>query len=316
MTIMEPALTWRRQHEAAELPRSELWARLRDRHRLIGDHAALIAGTEIAELAVSGSGLVARLDNGLAFNVDPDAVREAPNIILAQGSYELFEKRLLLELARDAKVVLDVGANIGWYSLHIAAQESAARIYAFEPVPMTYAKLTANVALNRMGDRVIAVAHGLSDKPGAFEMFLPGTSGSPAASLSNLHPTEESRRVTAHFSTMDAFVAERGIERVDLLKCDVEGAELMVLKGGEASLARFKPAILIELLRKWSAAFGYHPNDVLSRFHALGYGCWGIEDDRLIRIDEVTEATIATNYVFLHPERHRPAAEIERRARG
>lgn len=316
MTILEPALSWRRKHEAAELPRGELWAKLRDRHRLIGEHAALIAGTEIAELAVSGEGLIVRLDNGLAFHVDPDAVREAPNIILAQGSYEAFEKRLLLELARDARVVLDVGANIGWYSLHIAAQEPDATIHAFEPVPTTFAKLSANIALNGMGARVIAASHGLSDKPGSCEMFLPGTSGSPAASMSNLHPSEESRRVTAHFSTMDTFVAAHGIERIDLLKCDVEGAELMVLKGGDASLARFKPAVLIELLRKWSAAFGYHPNDVLARFAALGYRCWGIEDDRLVEIAEVTEATIATNYVFLHPERHRSAAEIERWALG
>jgi FkbM family methyltransferase len=296
--------------ERGELDRLDLWKRLADRHRLIAEHSAALAGTSIAALVVEPTGLSVTLTNGLSFALDPDALREAPNVILAQGVYESFELALISRLARGAEVIFDIGANIGWYSLHIAQQEPQARVYAFEPVPTTHLRLLANIGRNAAGIRVTPVKDGISDAPGEFDMFVPATSGSPAASLNDLHPGEGSRRVPCRFTTLDDFVDENGIERVDFLKCDVEGAELRVLKGGMRSLARFKPAIVIELLRKWSAVFGYHPNDVLDLFASLGYVCYGVGENSLREIARVTDETRETNYVFLDPSRHPTAGAI------
>ncbi len=296
--------------ERGELDRLDLWKRLAERHRLIAEHSALLAGTEIAALVVEPSGLSVTLRSGLSFALDPDALREAPNIILAQGGYESFELALISRLARGARMIFDIGANIGWYSLHLSQREPQAKIYAFEPVPTTHQRLLTNLARNDAGARVTPVSDGLSDAPGAFDMFVPATSGSPAASLSELHPGEGNRRVSCRFTTLDKFIDDNEIEQLDFLKCDVEGAELRVLKGGVNSLARFKPAVVIELLRKWSAAFGYHPNDVLDLFAALGYVCYGVDEHALTRIDRVTEETRETNYVFLDPTRHPSVEEI------
>jgi len=301
-------LEWRAAFERGELDRLELWKRFAERHRLIAEHAAVLEGGEIAALVIEPSGLSATLRNGLSFTLDPDALREAPNIILAQGGYETFELALISRLSRGAETVFDIGANIGWYSLHVAQQEPQARIYAFEPVPTTHERLLANLARNAAGGRVTPVSDGLTDSPGAFDMFVPATSGSPAASLNELHPGEGSRRIACRFTTLDEFVAANGVERLDFLKCDVEGAELRVLKGGAQSLARFRPRVVIELLRKWSAVFGYHPNDVLDLFGALGYVCYGVGDNTLTRIERVTDETRETNYVFLDPTRH-PSVE-------
>ncbi|RTL90855.1 MAG: FkbM family methyltransferase [Hyphomicrobiales bacterium] len=186
----------------------------------------------------------------------------------------------------------------------MAQQEPQARVYAFEPVPTTYARLVANLSRNRAGARVAPIGDGLSDAPGDFDMFVPAVSGSPAASLNELHPGEGGRRFSCHFTTLDQFVEDHAITRLDFLKCDVEGAELRVLKGGEKSLARFRPAVVIELLRKWSAAFGYHPNDVLDLFGALGYRCYGVSETTLTPIERVDDDTRETNYVFLDPTRH------------
>lgn len=303
-------LDCRAAFERGELDRLELWKRFAERHRLFAEHAPVLAGTQIAALVIEPSGLSATLRNGLSFALDPDALREAPNIILAQGGYETFELALISRLARGARVVFDIGANIGWYSLHVAAQEPQAHVYAFEPVPTTHARLLANLARNDVGRSITPVKDGLSDAPGAFDMFVPATSGSPAASLNDLHPGEGSRRVSCRFTTLDDFVAGNKIERLDFLKCDVEGAELRVLRGGAETLARFKPAVVIELLRKWSAAFGYHPNDVLDLFSALGYECYGVGDGELTRIARVTDDTRETNYVFLDPARHPSARDI------
>jgi FkbM family methyltransferase len=299
---------WRQAFDDGALERLELWNRFAERHALIAEHAGALNGTEVAALAVRPAGLSVLLNNGLVFSLDPQALREAPNIILAQGGYEPFERALILRLAQGAKVVFDIGANIGWYSLHIAQQEPQARVYAFEPVPATHERLIANLAQNGVGARITPIRDGLSDAPGDFDMFVPATSGSPAASLNELHPTEGSRRVACRFTTLDDFVDAQRIERLDVVKCDVEGAELRVLKGGEKSLARLRPAVVMELLRKWSAAFGYHPNDVLDFFSARGYSCYGISQSRLTPIDRVDEDTRETNYVFLDPARH-PAVD-------
>ncbi|MGJ0508264.1 MAG: FkbM family methyltransferase [Methylocystis sp.] len=299
-------IDWRRRFDAGELDRLALWKRFAERHRLIAQHSAVLAGTDIAALAVDPAGLSVSLTNGLCFGLDPDALREAPNVILAQGGYETFETSLILRLARGARTVFDIGANIGWHSLHIAQQEPQARVYAFEPVPSTHGRLRANLARNAAGARVTAIADGLSDSAGVFDMFVPATSGSPAASLSELHPSEGSLRVSCRFTTLDDFVAAEGVATLDLLKCDVEGAELRVLRGAEAALARFRPAIVIELLRKWSAAFGYHPNDVIDFLGRLGYVCHGVGDGALTPMTRVTEETRETNYLFLDPARHRP----------
>ena len=310
MTKIDTPSAWRGAYERGELDRLELWKRFAARHRLFAEHAAAIEGTEIAALTVESSGLSVRLRNGLVFALDPEALREAPNIILAQGGYETFELALISRLARGARTVFDIGANIGWYSLHIAAQESGARVFAFEPVPTTHERLLTNLARNDVGRRVTPVADGLSDEPGVFDMFVPATSGSPAASLNELHPGEGSRKAPCRFTTLDAFVADNGVTELDFLKCDVEGAEFKVLRGGARSIARFRPVIVIELLRKWSRVFGYHPNDVIEFFSAQGYECWGITDYDLSRIERVTDDTVETNYVFLDPSRHPSARTI------
>jgi FkbM family methyltransferase len=306
----ETPLEWRRAFDAGALDRLSLWRHFAERHRLMAEHAAALKNTEIAALVIEPSGLSATLTNGLSFAMDADALREAPNVILAQGDYEKFELALISRLARGAEVVFDIGANIGWYSLHVAQQEPQARIYAFEPVPTTHERLLANLARNVAGNRVTPVKDGLTDTPGAFDMFVPATSGSPAASLNELHPGEGSRRVSCRFTTLDQFVEDNGVDRLDFLKCDVEGAELRVLKGGMKALERFRPAVVIELLRKWSAAFGYHPNDVLDLFAGLGYVCYGVGDRALTRIERVTDETRETNYVFLDPSIHPPVNAV------
>ena len=58
------------------------------------------------------------------------------------------------------------------------------------------------------------------------------------------------------------------------------------------------------MLRKWSAKFGYHPNDIIEFFNKLGYQCFAIQNGNLINFDKVDEETIETNYFFLHKEKH------------
>ena len=90
--------------------------------------------------------------------------------------------------------------------------------------------------------------------------------------------------------------------QVDFLKCDVEGNELFVLQGGLELLSQHKPVLLCELLRKWAAAFGYHPNEAIDLLRSLGYKAYTVAPaGRLAEFSSIDDDTIQTNFFFVHP---------------
>jgi hypothetical protein len=97
---------------------------------------------------------------------------------------------------------------------------------------------------------------------------------------------------------------------VDFIKCDVEGAELLVFQGGQQTIARDLPIVFSEILRKWSAKFGYHPNDIFQLFHSLGYRSFSVAGSWLKPFEAMDATTLETNFFFLHATKH---AELIRR---
>ena len=148
---------------------------------------------------------------------------------------------------------------------------------------------------------------------GPADFFLPAFSGSVAASARNLHPEEPATKLTVQLETADDFAEREQIGHIDLIKCDVEGAELSVLRGARRIIERDKPIIFLEMLRKWASHFNYHPNDIISLLRQSGYRCWGVGKSSLREIDVVTDETPETNYLFLHSTHQ---AEIARAASG
>ena len=111
-------------------------------------------------------------------------------------------------------------------------------------------------------------------------------------------------KVTVNLVTLDSFVKENHIRKLDFIKCDVEGGEFNVLKGAKATLKNLKPIVMMELLRKWSEKFGYHPNEVITLFASFEYSCFAIQKNKLHKILEIDEDTIETNFLFLHEVKH------------
>lgn len=94
-----------------------------------------------------------------------------------------------------------------------------------------------------------------------------------------------------------------GNSPVDLVKCDVEGAELHVFEGGVSTFAKDRPVIFTEMLRKWCSKFHYHPNAIISLLKGIGYQCYAINASGLVECPEVTDQTAETNFLFLHAEK-------------
>jgi FkbM family methyltransferase len=287
------------------ITREEFWRSMQERHLQLREYQSLIRSTDVSAIEITAEELRVVTGGGIRMVWYPEDLRTAPDVLVNTGTYEPVESEALLRAAAGARVIFDVGANIGFYSLHwAAALAPGGSVHAFEPVPVTFERLQRNIELNGVGDTVLASNFALGSEKTTVTIYLPTFSGSSASSLKNLHPDEESIQVEARVETLDDYFASRGLDRLDFMKIDVEGAELLVLQGGVQTLSRHKPLLFMELLRKWAKPFGYHPNDVIALLGQQGYRCYSHQDGTLARFSEMTDESVETNFFFAHPQIH------------
>ena len=227
--------------------------------------------------------------------------RLAPIEILNFLKYEDEETQMMLNLMPKGANIFDIGANAGWYSILFAKKDETATIHAFEPIPRTFDLLNENIALNHTKN-INSYHLGLSDKEGELELFY-FPEGSGNASLINVSENELAESILCPISTLDHFLQEAQ-ENLDFIKCDVEGAELLVFQGGYKSIQEHKPIIFAEMLRKWSAKYDYHPNEIIHLLAGCGYQCFTTTKGLLSHFEKMDDNTIETNFFFLHKEKH------------
>jgi FkbM family methyltransferase len=175
---------------------------------------------------------------------------------------------------------VDIGANIGWFSLLGASLVGAAgKVVAIEPNPRNVALLRQSAQDNGFGNiEVLAVA--LSERPGAVALETDGSNGRIIPVDGPPPEPVEAEFVVASYP-LDELLATAGIGRVDVIKIDVEGAEPLVLRGGTATITSSRPVLISEFFplaldsSPWGSAKGY-----LSTLRALGYRLSVVGDDR------------------------------------
>lgn len=156
----------------------------------------------------------------------------------------------LRRVVPEDAVVLDCGAHAGQFTKLFAAMAPKGHIYAVEPGSYAFSILRRAVAFNRLGN-VTVKRLGLSDAAGELELSMPvKKSGSYGFGLSHFGRVTDPRphlTETVTVSTVDDFVARHGLERLDLIKADIEGWEMRVLTGARRTLERLRPALYLEL---------------------------------------------------------------------
>jgi FkbM family methyltransferase len=167
-----------------------------------------------------------RLPNGRTLKLWSRGDDWVSNQVFWRGwsGYEPETVPLFFRLATRACVTLDVGAHVGFYTLLAAHANSAGQVYSFEPMPRIHQRLFKNVALNGLNN-VQCFASAVGEADGAAEFFhvlaeLPTSSSLSLNFMQAGGATLSSTRVPV--TTLDRFVRERGIGRVDLLKIDTE----------------------------------------------------------------------------------------------
>jgi FkbM family methyltransferase len=273
-----------------------------DHHASLFDYAEYLARTNIKKIEIEdGRIIMTSRDRGIRIACGAGDHRIAPIETLNFKDYEKAESLMMENLVEDGDNFFDIGANIGWYSVNVAATRRNAQVYSFEPLPKTYKQLATNVELNSVPN-VRLHDFGFSNQVGSFPFYY-YAQGSGNASSVNLTDRPDVEVVQCNVQTLDGYTATEGI-RVDFIKCDVEGAELLVFQGGLQTIAHDKPMVFSEILRKWSAKFNYDPNEIFVLFRQLGYKAFTAENGGLLEFANMTTDTVQTNFFFLHIEKH------------
>jgi FkbM family methyltransferase len=155
-----------------------------------------------------------------------------------QHGLNIGEERFLRSVAPSLQqgVLLDVGANMGCYAAYLRKLAPEATIYAFEPHPATFARMSAWLSAKR----VRPVQQALSDQAGVTQLFdFEAEDGSTQASLSRAAVEIFDSDVVGHevtSTTLDSFLEAEGIREVAFLKVDTEGFDLKVLQGAARAI--------------------------------------------------------------------------------
>jgi FkbM family methyltransferase len=150
-------------------------------------------------------------------------------ILFTPQYFDQQERDILREHVGEGYVFVDIGANVGGYSLFVAAHAGgSARILAIEPQPIIFDRLVYNIGLNPTGT-VKAIACALADKEGEMTLFLPARNKGEASVKIVGTPGGGDRSVQVPARTLLGLLDDEGIDHIDALKIDVEGAEDLIL---------------------------------------------------------------------------------------
>jgi FkbM family methyltransferase len=172
---------------------------------------------------------------------------------------------LFSRLAGVSKTVLDAGGNIGIYGCIGAAQlPPGGRLVTFEPVPQNLAYVRRNLDQNGLTDRVEVVQTALGPQQGTVVIHLAaaGFTGSHSVAQATVG-SESTGSMTVPMTTIDDYVREHGLSPVDLVKVDVEGFDIAVLRGALRTLRADKPTLMVEYAPALLRNAGYDPIDLL-----------------------------------------------------
>jgi FkbM family methyltransferase len=205
---------------------------------------------------------------GVPFQIDDRTVRLDESLRRCDARNEYQVQRAIIENLNVGDGMLDVGANFGLHTLLAGfIVGSTGEVHALEPLPSNLKKLRRHVRLNHLESVVHIAPTAVSDAPESEVTFFSG--GEDLGVTASLTSSGgNTLQVTVPNTTLDDYLPKIG-RPVRLIKIDVEGAELKVLRGGQKLLEKYKPLLVIEV-----HAFAFPSfNTSLREFRAFLNGC-------------------------------------------
>lgn len=208
-------------------------------------------------------------------------------------------------IGRDA-VIVDVGAHAGQHTKLFARMVPEGHVYAFEPG--VYARSILNIVFKlRRFANLTLVPLGLSDAVTTETLNVPlKRHGSMGFGLSHMGPQTDGRETVSEdiqLTTLDQFVKDNGLSRIDFIKVDIEGWEVHFLRGAMVSIERFRPAIMLEVIEPILARAGATPAEIFDGLLPLDYVVFATSEHDAYRMKLVEGFTGAADYMFVPKER-------------
>ena len=203
------------------------------------------------------------------------------------GAYEFEEMNLLIKFLNKGDSFIDIGANIGYFSLHAAqVVEQSGTVWSFEPASLIFKQLQQHIEMNKFIN-IKPVQKGVSDKNLKSVLYL---SSNENFGSTGLQPGDEFSGETENISLVkiDDFAIEQNMKNISAVKIDVEGHETQVLRGMQQILNEYKPALLIEIIASQLLLHNNAVEDIYEQLYALGYQArYFNEDKKLVPVPNI-----------------------------
>lgn len=201
------------------------------------------------------------------------------------GALQVPELPCLLPFLQADDVFLDIGAHAGAWALPISKQLRNGHVYAFEALPY-YARLLDNLVKLMRRPNVTVIAGAVADKTGHTSVVWKDADGRRLTGRTHMNAgASPDVSVTVPTLTIDEFCASQPARRVRLMKCDVEGAELLVFRGATQTIDTWRPVVFCEINAEHCARYGYGMRDVFDFFTVRSYHTFIVKDGGLRRLD-------------------------------
>jgi len=197
------------------------------------------------------------------------------------GNFEIPERKFLKRFLKRGMTVVDAGAHHGFFTVLAAKKVGATgKVIAFEPSDRERKWLLLHLRLNRVLGRVTVSPMALGKTIGKAKFFVVERLDTGCNSLRQPVVDEPIQEISASVTCLDVFLSAMNIQRVDLIKMDVEGAELELLEGGNQLLSRQpRPIILAELADSRTKAWNYPASAIYDLLVCKGYRWYALSRD-------------------------------------
>jgi len=211
--------------------------------------------------------------------------------LLFWNGYKSFEYSALFEtLSKNIDVFLDIGSNIGYYSLLAAKSNPKIKAYAFEPASGPKHYLKANIEVNNFNNNITHLDLALSENVGKIDFYEvenvkyktlqynlagEGNAGTKTTSRNFIKNTVNSK-------TLQQFINEASLSKIDVIKMDTEGTEVNILKSGVESIIKHQPIIICETL------FNNIESELEDFFKSLNYSFYNHTPQGLKKVATIT----------------------------
>lgn len=233
------------------------------------------------------------LKGGIRFQLDIEDW--IPSCLYFSGEYEAGEIDFMQNSLSEGDVLIDIGANIGLYTLYGAkAVGKSGSVFAFEPFSLNYDNLIKNISINHFSN-IIVEKKAVSDNSTPINIYYDKNEKNSGMASSYL--TEYSHEEQVESITLDQYLEDKSLNKINFIKIDIEGGEFRALRGMQKTLKKYNPVLQVEVLDEMLKKQNIQWQDVLDLLEPLGYQMYYF--DKSGKLTSEQPKSSKNNYLFI-----------------